>query len=54
MNRKKYHEISPQEERLHQLLTEQPEELRNEIIAFFEEGKKQKTIWERIRGVFGK
>lgn len=54
MNRTKYGEISPQEERLHQLLAEQPEELRNEIIAFFEEGKKQKTIWERIRGVFGK
>ena len=48
---KKQSEISPQEERLHQLLTEQSDELRNEIIAFFEEGKKQKTIWERIRRV---
>ena len=54
MKRTKHGEISPQEERLHQLLTEQSDELRNEIIAFFEEGKKQKTIWERIRGVFGK
>lgn len=52
--KEEHDEISLQEERLHQLLTEQSEELQEEIIAFFEEGKNRKTIWERIRGVFRK
>lgn len=43
-----------QEERLHRLLAEQPYELQQEIVAFFEEGKNKRTIWEIIRGVFGK
>ena len=43
-----------QEEKLHQLLTEQPDELQRAIVAFFEVGKRKKTIWERVRGVFGK
>ena len=42
----------PEEERLCQLLTEQPDELQQEIMAFFEAGKEQKTIWEIVRGVF--
>lgn len=41
-----------EEEKLHQLLAECSEELQKEIVAFFEEDKKQKTIWERVRGIF--
>lgn len=53
MVKDKENEISPQEERLHKLLTKQSDELQREIISFFEEGKKKKrTIWERVRGIF--
>lgn len=41
-----------EQERLCQLLTEQSDELQQEIMAFFEAGKEQKTIWEIVRGVF--
>lgn len=49
---KKYDKIPPEEEKLHRLLAECSEELQREIVAFFEEGKKKKTIWEKIWGVF--
>lgn len=42
-----------EQERLCQLLTAQSEDLREEIIAFFEtEKKRRKTIWERVREIF--
>lgn len=53
MKTKEEQKHETEQERLCQLLTAQSEDLREEIMAFFEtEKERRKTIWERVREIF--